>query len=242
VLNEPPQIFEALKPLPLPWGLPRYYAELRRDILAGRPVPNKHVDGRLVDDTAGGNDLSSAYCPEVRSASFRLGTKNTLGYLARLPLIRKVMPEAMLIAAALNSWTNTFEHLRLAAVERQPLGCPDDLGLTGWQRRALLAIAGTDCLPVRRALWWRYLALQLEDASGYIQLLRYEDLVQSPQDTLQALLNQRLLPSTERVAWSKGLAPDEQDLVANIVCDVAERFHYTLYNRENSVCRILVWS
>ncbi|WP_255320695.1 hypothetical protein, partial [Pseudomonas aeruginosa] len=28
--------------------------------------------------------------------------------------------------------------------------------------------------------------------------------------------------------WSKGLAPDEQELVANIVCDVAERFHYVL--------------
>ncbi|WP_416384260.1 hypothetical protein, partial [Pseudomonas aeruginosa] len=25
-----------------------------------------------------------------------------------------------------------------------------------------------------------------------------------------------------------GLAPDEQELVANIVCDVAERFHYVL--------------
>ncbi|XOM68160.1 sulfotransferase, partial [Pseudomonas aeruginosa] len=46
VLNEPPQVFEALKLSPLPWGLPRYYAELRRDILAGRPVPNKHVNGR----------------------------------------------------------------------------------------------------------------------------------------------------------------------------------------------------
>ncbi|WP_244243294.1 hypothetical protein, partial [Pseudomonas aeruginosa] len=26
----------------------------------------------------------------------------------------------------------------------------------------------------------------------------------------------------------KGLAPDERELVANIVCDVAERFHYVL--------------
>ncbi|MEN1544072.1 sulfotransferase, partial [Pseudomonas aeruginosa] len=81
VLNEPPQVFEALKLSPLPWGLPRYYAELRRDILAGRPVPNKHVNGRLVDDTARGNDQSSDYFAEVRGASFHLGTKNTLAYI-----------------------------------------------------------------------------------------------------------------------------------------------------------------
>lgn len=70
VLNEPPQVFEALKLSPLPWGLPRYYAELRRDILAGRPVPNKHVNGRLVDDTARGNDQSSDYFAEVRGLRF----------------------------------------------------------------------------------------------------------------------------------------------------------------------------
>ncbi|HCG1028991.1 TPA: sulfotransferase, partial [Pseudomonas aeruginosa] len=85
-------------------------------------------------------------------------TKNTLAYIARLPLIRKVMPTALLIATirhpydTLNSWANTFEHLRQAAVERQPFGCPDDLALTGWQRKALLAIADTDHLAVRRAL------------------------------------------------------------------------------------------
>ncbi|MBN0350584.1 sulfotransferase, partial [Pseudomonas aeruginosa] len=118
-------------------------------------------------------------------ASFHLGTKNTLAYIARLPLIRKVMPTALLIATirhpydSLNSWANTFEHLRQAAVERQPFGCPDDLALTGWQRKALLAIADTDHLAVRRALWWRYLALQLEDAGDYVQLLRYEDFVEA---------------------------------------------------------------
>lgn len=144
------------------------------------------------------------------------------------------MPTALLIATirhpydTLNSWANTFEHLRQAAVERQPFGCPDDLALTGWQRKALLAIADTDHLAVRRALWWRYLALQLEDAGDYVQLLRCEDFVEAPQTTLAALRNNRSLPFDEPVAWSKGLAPDEQELVANIVCDVAERFHYVL--------------
>ncbi|MEW3668967.1 sulfotransferase, partial [Pseudomonas aeruginosa] len=90
-----------------------------------------------------------------------------------------------------------FEHLRQAAVERQPFGCPDDLALTGWQRKALLAIADTDHLAVRRALWWRYLALQLEDAGDYVQLLRYEDFVEAPQTTLAALRNNRPLPFDE---------------------------------------------
>ncbi|MGV8604269.1 sulfotransferase, partial [Pseudomonas aeruginosa] len=83
---------------------------------------------------------------------------NTLDYVARLPLIRKVMPTALLITtirhpyATPNYWANPSEHLRQAAVERQPFGCPDDLALTGWQRKALLAIADTDHLDVRRAL------------------------------------------------------------------------------------------
>ncbi|MGV8604851.1 sulfotransferase, partial [Pseudomonas aeruginosa] len=64
----------------------------------------------------------------------------------------------------LNLWANTFAHLRQAFVERPPFGCPDDLALSGWQRKALLAIADTAHLAVRRALWCRYLALKLEDA------------------------------------------------------------------------------
>ncbi|MBN0818795.1 sulfotransferase, partial [Pseudomonas aeruginosa] len=60
------------------------------------------------------------------------------------------------------------------------------------------------------------------------QLLRCEDFVEAPQTTLAALRNNRTLPFDEPVAWSKWLAPDEQELVANIVCDVAERFHYVL--------------
>jgi hypothetical protein len=234
VLNEPPRILELLNSMPLPWGLPRFYGELRRDILAGKPVQNKHRNGRLVDDTAHGNDQSSEYFPEISGTSFRLGTKNTLGYLTRLSLIRKVMPKATLIAAirhpydTLNSWSGTFEHLRRADVESQPVGNPDDPCLTGWERKSLLAIAASESLPVRRALWWRFLALRLEECADFVQVLRYEDLIEDPQATLESCMSGKRQHSEEPRSWRKGLTSDEQDLVANIVCDVAERFHYNL--------------
>ncbi|MCY1213841.1 Sulfotransferase family protein [compost metagenome] len=234
VLNEPPRVLELLNSMATPWGLARFYGELRRDILAGKPVPNKHRNGRLVDDTAHGNDQSSEYFPAIASTSFRLGTKNTLGYLTRLPLIRKVMPKATFIAAirhpydTLSSWSGTFEHLRRADVESQPVGNPDDPCLTGWERKSLLTIAATESLPVRRALWWRFLALRLEECSDFVQVLRYEDLVENPKAMLESCMNGSPLLSAERRSWRKGLTSDEQDLVANIVCDVAERFHYNL--------------
>ncbi|MDH4580942.1 sulfotransferase [Pseudomonas sp. BN415] len=234
VLNEPPQVLDLLKATPSPWALPRYYAELRRDILSGKPVPNKHVDGQLIDDTARGVDQSSDYFPSVSGPSFRLATKNTLGYLSRLRLIRKVMPKAMFIVSirhpydTLSSWSSTFQHLRHADIASQPLGNPDDPCLTGWQRKALLAIIATESLPVRRALWWRYLALQVEDAADFAQVLRYEDLVEAPGSELEACIRSRITVSSKPRAWCKGLALDEQDLVASIVHDLAERFNYSL--------------
>ncbi|MNO73135.1 hypothetical protein D3C76_640940 [compost metagenome] len=234
IINEPSQIFPLLAGVAEPWGLPRFYAELRRDLLAGRPVLNKHNGGRLVDDTARDGDMASPYQADVRDATFTLGTKNTLAYLSRLASIRKVMPEARFIGLirhpydSLASWARTFEHLRTAAVQDQPIGHPDDPNLTGWQRRALRQIEATDCLPVRRALWWRYLALQLLDAGEEVRWLRYEDLLTDPHGITNLLLTDGDLPEPSPLHWRGEMDEQERDLVAAVVCEVAERLQYIL--------------
>nr|WP_256586833.1 sulfotransferase [Pseudomonas sp. A46] len=235
VLNEPSGALDALRLEPLPWGLPRYYDELRRDILSSKPVPNKHIDGRLVDDTAVGDKPATDYFPRLSSRAFRLGTKNTLGYLSRLPLIRRVMPDALLVVTirhpydSLDSWSRTFQHLRHADVSSQPFGNPDDLSLTGWQRKALIEILDTKFLPLKRALWWRYLAQQVLEAAEFSQVLRYEELVECPRESTSRLLEGTLTLSRDWFSWQDGLSElDEQDLVANVVCDVAEQFQYIL--------------
>ncbi|MCY1454617.1 hypothetical protein D9M71_716950 [compost metagenome] len=70
--------------------------------------------------------------------------------------------------------------------------------------------------------------MRLEECSDFVQVLRYEDLVENPKAMLESCMNGSPLLSAERRSWRKGLTSDEQDLVANIVCDVAERFHYNL--------------
>ncbi|WP_275627269.1 sulfotransferase [Pseudomonas sp. 273] len=234
IINEPAAIFPALLENPRPWGIPRLYAEMRRELLAGRAVPNKHRDGRLLDDTARGYDQATAYRAQACSPAFTLGTKNTLAYLARLSAIRQVMPWVRCVALirhpydCLDSWARTFEHLRNAAVQEQPLGHPDDPGLTGWQRKALLEITRTQCLPLRRALWWRYLAWQLLDAGDALRWLRYEDLLGAPRERAECLVADGPLPALEPVRWQVAMDQEERELIATVVAEVAEKFRYVL--------------
>lgn len=234
IINEPAEVFPALVEGPRPWGIPRLYAELRRELLAGRPVPNKHQGGRLIDDTARGYDQATAYHANVRTPAFTLGTKNTLAYLSRLPAIRRVMPRVRCVALVrhpydcLNSWARTFEHLRNAAVQEQPLGHPDDPGLTGWQRKALLEIARTEYLPLRRALWWRYLAQLLLDAGDALRWLRYEDLLAAPQEMAKRLVDEGALPALAPMGWRVEMDQEERDLIAGVAGEVAEQFQYVL--------------
>ncbi|MBO3274586.1 sulfotransferase family protein [Pseudomonas schmalbachii] len=234
VINEPSSIFPALARGARPWGIPLIYGEIRRDLLAGKPVLNKHMNGRLVDDTARGLDSASPYWSNVRNPAFTLGIKNTLAYLAHLPSILKVMPNARCVALirhpydCLESWSRTFPHLRFADVQSQPVGNPDDPGLTGWQRKALLDVVATECLATRRALWWRFLALQILEAGTRVRWLRYEDLMEDPPAMAELLMGDASLPALAPIRWRGEMDRQERTLIAGVVCDVAERLQYVL--------------
>lgn len=234
IINEPSEIFPALAGGELPWGIACLYANLRRELLAGRAVLNKHVGGRLVDDTAKQPDKRIPYRTTISKVEFTLGTKNTLAYLARLPALLKVMPNARIVALVrhpydcLASWEETFEHLRLADIESQSVGSSHDLGMTGWQRMELKGIASTECLPIRRALWWRFLAHQLLDAGDRVRWVRYEDFVVDPQAMTELLLSDAPLPDLHPHRCKRELDEREKYLVSGVLGEISERLQYVL--------------
>lgn len=234
VINEPSEVFPALAEGEVPWGIACFYADMRRELLAGRPILNKHVGGKLVDDTAREQDLAVPYLPAISSPAFTLGTKNTLAYLVRIQSMLKVMPNAHCIALVrhpydcLASWVDTFDHLRNADIESQHVGSPSDPGFTEWQRVQLRGISETTNLVVRRALWWRFLATCLLDAGRRVRWMRYEDFIIDPQLMTELLLGEAPLPELQPSLHRKTISASERGLINGVVHDVAERLCYVL--------------
>src|SRR5436190_20410965 len=122
-VNEPLEAIRLLRLEAKPVGLRTFYRDLRRDILAGRPIVNKLLDGEVVEDTAV-SQRRRRYQPQVASADFVLAIKNTREFLSRLDAIREVMPSARVAACVRNpfdtiaSWKGSFHHLRDADVQQ----------------------------------------------------------------------------------------------------------------------------
>jgi len=242
-INEPEEIFAHLSDVQPPWGMPRYYARLRDDILAGRPIANKMRDGRLIEDTAREAGLER-YVPTVRGAGFLLATKNTLAYLARLPLLARSMPDATCIACirhpvdTVASWKDTFSHLSTVAVRDFSAGFLGDERLTAAGRERVAEIAATPRVETRRALLWRHLALLIEEAGSFIgTVVRYERLVTDPAGTVRGLLEsvpnappfepvEPFRPSRVRGERAAALGPDDRAAIHEVCADVARRFGY----------------
>jgi hypothetical protein len=242
-INEPEDIFRIL---PEPAGIPTmrgYYDELRRRIVAGEPVANKISEGKLIEDTAV-VFAEALYRPVVSSEHFVLATKNTLGYLARLPYLLEAMPDALFIACVRNpldtlaSWKSTFNHLSGATVRELRLGYVDDPHLSSEARARLQRIDQESRLEVRRALFWSHLAHILLDHRDRLFVLRYEDMVADPQGRLEQVYaalkdappfvpEQPFVPSSAR---SKRQVLNEQDYAAVLEhCgEVAACFGYDL--------------
>lgn len=194
VINEPGEIFAPLSQQAAPWGVAIFYEELRRDILIGKPVSNKLVRGEFIEDTALVDALES-YTPQVSRADFLLGTKNTLAYLARLPQLRRVMPQVSIVACVrhpldtIASWKTSFAHLAGANLEIQLVGHSRDELMTGAQRRRLREIAATPHPALRRALMWRHLAELILENRHHLLVLRYESLVTQPMESLRRVFD-----------------------------------------------------
>ena len=193
-INEPTQIFAPLAGPGLPWGVATFYRNLRRDILDDRLIQNKLHNGEFIEDTSL-VDTVADYSPEIDRTNFLLATKNTLAYLARLPELLRVMPEARIVVCVRNpmdtiaSWKTTFDHLSKADVNSFPVGNPQDNHLAVPALNRLAEIAHTSALPLRRALLWRHLAELILENRDRILLVRYEELVSRPTEILQEILD-----------------------------------------------------
>ncbi|HEW97201.1 MAG TPA: sulfotransferase, partial [Beggiatoa sp.] len=150
-----------------------FYQELRRDILDGKPVNNKLHEGKVIEDTAQ-IDIMTAYHPTVSRPDFLLATKNTLAYMARLPQLKQVLPNAPIIACirhpldTIASWKTSFPHLKQAQVVDFSVGSLNDPFLSGSQRHQLAEIILTN--------------------AHQLIIVRYEDLVTQPVKVLKTIL------------------------------------------------------
>jgi len=190
-INEPRALFQRLAG-PQPTPIVALYHDLRADILAGRAVENKWQAGQVIEDTWVQEGFVS-YHPVVTRPDFLLATKNTLGYLARLPALRQLLPQAQFVACVrhpldtLASWKAGFAHLQQADVAHFAVGACGDPYLSEWQQAQLAVIAKTADLPRRRALLWRYLAEWLWQHRDFLLYLPYEQTVPDPVGSLRQL-------------------------------------------------------
>ena len=189
VVNEPQESIPALLARKDASGIGALHRDLREQILLGQPIENKVRSGEVISDTALG-DTRELYHPAVSGRYFRLGSKNTLAYLASLDSLKKLdWPIVAMVRHPLDtlaSWQKTFSHLQQADPQQLPVVNSSFYGWAGWQRDALDEIAGQSDVVLRRVLLWRLLAQTLL-AHNALHLWHYEQLVQQPQAHIQRL-------------------------------------------------------
>lgn len=189
VLNEPQETIPALLARKDASGIGALHRDVREQILLGQPIENKVHNGAVISDTALG-DTRQLYHPEVSGRYFRMGSKNTLAYLACLDSLQKLdWPIIAMVRHPLDtlaSWQRTFSHLEQADPSQLPVVNSSFYGWTGWQRAALDEISTQPEALLRRVLLWRLLAQTLL-AQRSIHLWHYEQLVQQPHAHIQRL-------------------------------------------------------
>ena len=169
-----------------PQALPAALARTRKDLLRGRPVPNK-FDAE--DGTPTTNTLGAGVVREKRLVDkelddeLLLASKRNLPYLLRLEEILELeLPVAVLLrdpVYALGSWGG--EQARAAGIPGARIG-PED------QHQHWDAMRLTRPDPIeRRAEAWQLCAERLWALRDRVQILRYEDLCADPAGALDRI-------------------------------------------------------
>ncbi len=186
VVNEPQEVFDTLKADSQALGLGLLYRKLRTNIELGKGIYNKvNEDGDVIEDTRF-NDTRRHYQPKVLDTRFKLATKNPLAYLSRLRMLCDAypdMPKVVMIRHPLDvicSWKASFEHLKSIDLAVIPFAGEHDPMLDGVQHRLLNSVRKQTYLPVRRALYFNYLAEMIARDKERICVIRYEDLLANP--------------------------------------------------------------
>lgn len=237
ILNEPDGISRPLRKEQIPYGVGTFFRDQRREILEGRSIRNKLKDGKVTDETMEANEQTE-YSPTVRSRDFVLGVKSPLGFLSRLPAVRRAMPAAKLVVCIRNpfdviaSWKTTFDHLLSADVKKMTHGGLRDAFLSARQRKMLEDVGRLKHPAWRRAAWWRYLAEQIVDAvamSPGLMVVPYTRAVTEPMAVVtEALkgfnageLREPIRPSTVRAGKRDVLDADDLQAIRSLCLPIA---------------------
>ncbi len=238
VINEPAEVFSLLDSKQNPNEFGSYYRRLRLDVLQGKAIENKlDGEGNVVEDTRHSDERVHAVV-NVENSQFALGTKNPLAYLARLRWLCDEYPSMEKVVVirhpydCIASWVKSFPHLE--AVDMSSIPFVGDV-LDSFQRTRLNEIRATEYLPLRRALLWRYLADLISRDRDRVFIVRYEDLLQSP-DVWLSKIGQKLnvsfgdaapFKSSPR-ASGENLSGEEKEIIRLICSEQAEQFAYDL--------------
>lgn len=201
VVNEPQEIFRIFlkgkgslfprRPDVIKKRFAKYYKQLRANLQEGKPVLNKAVKDTRVSDR---RELWWAES-SVLSPGFRLGTKNTLVYSCNLPILLDMGYRVFVsvrhpfdtIASWRRSSENHLRHLQSASIpafkriEKSILGEDKEreyLRLDSMRKGSL----------ERHCALWNFLASLYIDAGQQISIVRYEQLVARPAETMAGLL------------------------------------------------------
>jgi hypothetical protein len=213
IVNEPEEIFQILRN-GSSLDLKTYYDHTRHCINNRVPILNKIRNGKYIEDTNKG-DVRSYYLPEVSEASFVLGTKNTLIYLASLGKLWEQLPGARIVACirhpydSISSWKKVvFPHIRNAS----PVFLGDYSDSPGSEE--IVRICQVPELETRYALLWNFLALRIIEYLDDLILFRYEDFVVAPMRYLTDLY--RLMGKDMRL--KSAIVPSQARIHRDVLC------------------------
>ncbi|WP_160142053.1 sulfotransferase [Nitrincola tapanii] len=239
VLNEPREVFSQLTQRKDATGITLLHRQVREALLRGDEIENKVDAGRVINDTAA-DDRRSFYHPELNSANFRLGSKNTLAYMAALPELSKLgWPIVALVRhpqPTLRSWKRSFAHLREVTLDTLPVANPEYSGWQGWQRESIKELLAEKEAHVRRVLFWRMLARTLLWHEASLQLWKYEDILENPSAMLRRLRWSLRAPGSlwctkesVRQVSAHMWEDDEREVLGDLCQEEMRAFGYELY-------------
>lgn len=228
VINEPVEISRPLKKRYIPWGVPGYYSNIRRDIILGEPILNKQKKGKLIEDTAT-NDVRNLYFPEYSDINFTLATKNTIRYITALSRLLTVMPEAKYIALFRNpvdtiaSWNNSFLHLKEARPSMINVLKQNSVWLNIEDKIMLDDIDKFESRIIRQAMLWNFFAQQLINFRCSIELIKYDSIVTNPSPYFSYLTGKKVVGLKQSKVRSK------RHLLSNSDIKTIENFTGQIY-------------
>jgi len=131
-----------------------------------------------------------------------LATKNTLGYLPRLPQILAAFPQATIFIVVRNpfatiaSWMTSPDLEEAGVMEEDEFAGLDSPFLSEEQRQQLFELQRINDPAMKRAAYWGYFAGLANTHAEQVHIFRYEDMIENPAAVLK-YAHARLFPGID---------------------------------------------